>query len=252
MSLLKTILNRRQKGKPFVHRDGRELSLHFSEPVVQSNMNLDQPDVLALGYTRTMMGFLLFVPEPKKISMIGLGGGSLPKYCYRQLPDSKISVAEINPDVVALRNEFLIPEDDGRFRIHCEDGARFIKNFCASEDVIVVDGYDIAGHAPSLCTEKFYADCYRALSRQGVMVVNLFGKDRQNYGVVTKITKVFGDAVFVVESEDITNKVVFAIKRSPEDLSHEELFLTAIVLMSQMNIDFHRVLMQLLSHRCFK
>ncbi|MDE8344502.1 MAG: hypothetical protein POG24_11875, partial [Acidocella sp.] len=69
-------------------------------------MNLDDPCALDLEYSRTMMGFLLFKPEPKHIAMVGLGGGSLAKFCHRYLPATRIEVVEINPHVLALRDEF--------------------------------------------------------------------------------------------------------------------------------------------------
>ena len=37
-----------------------------------------------------MMGFLLFKPQPRSIGMIGLGGGSLAKFCYRYLSRTRI------------------------------------------------------------------------------------------------------------------------------------------------------------------
>ena len=49
-------------------------------------MSLDEPDALVTAYTRKMMAFLLFNPAPKRIAMVGLGGGSLAKFCYRNLP----------------------------------------------------------------------------------------------------------------------------------------------------------------------
>ncbi len=56
------------------------------------------------------MGFLLFNPRPQHIGMIGLGGGSIQKYCHRYLPHTEISVAEINPDVITLRDCFRVPK----------------------------------------------------------------------------------------------------------------------------------------------
>ena len=52
-----------------------------------------------------MMGFLLFIPSPARILMVGLGGGSLAKFCFRHLPDAAIDVVEINPHVIALRDD---------------------------------------------------------------------------------------------------------------------------------------------------
>ena len=55
--------------------------------------------------------------------MIGLGGGSMPKWCYQQLPETDITVIEISPIVISLREQFYIPTDDERFRVLCGDGA---------------------------------------------------------------------------------------------------------------------------------
>lgn len=58
-------------------------------------MRISDPDHLLFDYTRVMMGFRLFRPKPKRIEMIGLGGGSLAKACYRCLPDCDITVVEM-------------------------------------------------------------------------------------------------------------------------------------------------------------
>ncbi len=79
-------------------------ALHFAVEEVQSRMDVREPHTLNLQYTRSMMGFMLFDAAPAYIGMIGLGGGSLAKFCYRYLPTSSICVAEINPYVIALRN----------------------------------------------------------------------------------------------------------------------------------------------------
>src|SRR5579864_1455954 len=114
--------------RPFVSEEDGTLSLHFGiEGAVQSKMRVDAPDLLVLGYTRLMMSFLLFLERPEHIGIIGLGGGSIQKHCYRHLPDTQISVAEINSEILALRNKFFIPNDDHRFKVFCEDGVEFVK-----------------------------------------------------------------------------------------------------------------------------
>src|SRR6185369_6747562 len=93
----------------------------------QSSMLDDRPDELQVDYTRTMMGFLLLEPEPREIAMIGLGGGSLAKFCHRHLRSARITAVENNPGVIALRNEFAIPADDERLSVVAEDGAAFVR-----------------------------------------------------------------------------------------------------------------------------
>jgi spermidine synthase len=203
-------------GKPLVRDEYGHLLLQFGPASVQSQMHIEDPLRLTLGYTRTLMGFLLFVPKPARITMIGLGGGSLPKYCLDKLPDARIDVVEISEDVIALRNRFKIPPDDARFRIYCADGADYIAARENSDDVIIVDGFDLEGQAPSLCTEAFYHNCYRALRNNGVMAVNLSENAKQHAGFIKRMRKCFADRVMVVAAEDCTNKVVFAIKQSAD------------------------------------
>ncbi|WP_443478996.1 hypothetical protein ACLIMP_24930 (plasmid) [Novosphingobium aerophilum] len=97
---------------PMLFRFGDMLSLLFDWTTVQSGMRISDPDHLLFEYTRMMMGFRLFRPAPRKIEMISLGGGSLAKACYRCLPQCDITVVEIDPAVIALREQFHIPPDN--------------------------------------------------------------------------------------------------------------------------------------------
>ncbi|WP_457550948.1 spermine/spermidine synthase domain-containing protein, partial [Burkholderia thailandensis] len=124
---------------PVVIETPHLVSLCFDEHGMQSCMYVNGPDLLALGYTRTMAGFLLLHPQPRRIAMIGLGGGSLAKYFYRHLPDARITSIEIDPDVIALRDRFRIPPDDARFTVLCADGADYVAAAGeASADVLIV------------------------------------------------------------------------------------------------------------------
>ena len=64
-------------------------ALHLGSSMVQSAMRLTAPNELELAYTRCMMGFLLFHPNPIHIVMIGLGGGSLAKFVYERMLKTK-------------------------------------------------------------------------------------------------------------------------------------------------------------------
>lgn len=208
--------------KPFVYRNRDTVSLHFRLMTIQSEMRRDAPDELVLPYTQTMMGFLLLRPKPARIAMIGLGGGSLAKYCYARLTQASILVAEIDPDVIALREVFCIPPDDERFQVRCEDGADLVRNACADFDVLLVDGYDLRGQSPQLCSQHFYDDCYRSLTPGGVMVVNLAVEDVSLARSIAGIRHTFGNVV-VVDSGDYANRIAFACKGAALSLPHEQL-----------------------------
>ncbi len=198
--------------EPFVHRTRKVKSLHFSFAEVQSSMNLAHPDALDLVYTRTMMGFLLFAPAPLRIGMIGLGGGSLAKFCYRHLPSADITVLEINPHVIALRHEFSIPEDDARFRVVRADGARYVRAHAGVFDVLLVDGYDSDGLPGVLSSKRFYDDVVDCLQPAGVMAANIHLDDRQLSVLLARIGRSFRSRPLAAKDPESGNAIVFARK----------------------------------------
>ena len=135
-------------------------------------MDLSDPSRLCVDYTRTMMGFFLLQPAPRHIGMVGLGGGSLVRFCDRHLPTARITVAEINPNVIALRREFQIPDDDARLRVVHADGAAWVAAQARVFDALLIDGFDLKGQPPALCSSAFYDDCAAALAPGGVLAVN--------------------------------------------------------------------------------
>jgi len=203
---------------PFVVQDGESRSLHFTIGEIQSKMRLDCPDELQVDYTRTMMGFLLLVPRPRTVAMIGLGGGSLVKFCHRHLPSARITVAENNPGVVALRAEFGIPDDDARLSVLVDDGAAFVAGAAKHAfDVLMVDGFDANGQPPQLCSQAFYDDCFRALAPGGVLVVNLHTDHPEHDLFVERVARSFRGNVTQVLTRDTCNCVLFAGRRRPVD-----------------------------------
>ncbi len=191
----------------FEYRDA--VCLRFDGCHIQSAMYKHAPDDLLLRYTRTMMNFVHFNNHPRHIGMIGLGGGSMAKYCYRHLPDTAISIAEINPEVIALRDRFSIPKDDHRFRIHCEDGADFVRRQSRHFDVLLVDGFDDNGQPPQLCSREFYSHCHRSLTSPGLLVVNVC----DGRHLISRIRRSFRNQVIVADGADnSSNIIVFAGK----------------------------------------
>lgn len=201
-------------GKPYLLEGDGMLSLQFDALCLQSEMNIEDPDQLVFSYTRTMMSFLLFEPSPKRIAMIGLGGGSLAKYCYRYLPHAEIAVVEINPDVIALRNEFAIPADDGRFKVLLGDGAAFVKENSDQFDVLMVDGFDTTGLPGELSSQQFYDDCFASLADNGIMVANLWSNNGLHGALASRIETSFAGRIVAVNADDSPNKIVLAFKNS--------------------------------------
>jgi spermidine synthase len=233
---------------PLIFDLGDMRTLLFNWTIVQSGMRISDPSRLIFDYTQMMMGFLLFNEAPAEIEMIGLGGGSLAKYCYHRLPESRITVLEIDPDVIGLRASFEIPDDDDRFRILCADGADHVSSDPSRPDVILVDGFDGEGQPPQLCSARFYDDCYNRLKPGGLLVVNLCEDQEARYHwPIALIRRTFGKNVLAVPTECRTNRAVFARKAAQFPASPDRLRKTARRL-----AQFHSVPFEALAKRISK
>jgi len=235
--------------QPYILETESERRLHFAQDSVQSVMRLDEPDALICAYTRKMMAFLLFNPNPQNIVMVGLGGGSLAKFCYRNLPRTQISVVEIDPRVIALREEFCVPPDDDRFRIVCDDGARYLANFQERIDVLMVDAFDSIGLAPTLAATDFYVQAAGQLSRNGLLVMNFSG-DPERYALhIKRIRAAFGRSTLLVRVAADDNLVLFALKKRIPLLTTDQYELRAQQLQTRLALEFPRYLRRLCQGR---
>jgi spermidine synthase len=234
---------------PIVTTRGDRRSLQFRPGMIQSEMRLSRPDELVLRYARAMMCFALFQRRPRHILMVGLGGGSLAKFCYRHLPDCRITVLELRADVIALREQFLIPSDDARFRIVHADAAVHIAGLRSAVDVMLVDGFDDIGLPPALGSARFYADCRRALRPDGVLVANIFNYDPHYESMVARLNKSFDRRICQLDGIAGNNHIIFAVKPAIGKPSHPASMQRLLALRAHVGLTFlNRILVRLLVH----
>jgi spermidine synthase len=194
-----------------VHTRGGRRTLEFAPGDVQSEMHLARPDALVLAYLRAMMCFALFAPRPRHIVMVGLGGGSLAKFCYRHFPAARITVIELRADVIALREQFHVPPDDARFAVIHGDAADLIGRSPASADVLLVDGFDADGLPGALASATFYANCRRTLRPGGVLVANVFSYERDYQALVARLSAAFDGRLCWFDGIAGNNHLLFAV-----------------------------------------
>jgi spermidine synthase len=228
--------------RPYIFDTPHERRLHFTQDATQSAMSRLDPDSLVAPYTRKMMAFLLMNPNPRHIVMLGLGGGSLAKFCYRHLPKTRITVVEIDPDIIAMRDEFLIPPDDARFRVIRDDGARYVEHHDEPIDALLVDAFDADGIANSLANPRFYAGVQRRLTERGVFVMNLWGKPDRFTANVELASAAFGANALLISVLGELNLLLFASRRPPPKSITEELAIVADRLQQELQLDFPRYL----------
>lgn len=209
---------------PFIYDETDFKSLHFQISELQSRMRISQPNGLDVDYTRTMMGFLLLNRRPEHIAMIGLGGGSLAKFCRQHLPSTRFIAVEINPHIIALREEFFIPPDDDFFQILQADGADFVQATNGSLDVLLVDGFDHQGQSAQLTSLKFYEACKSALAEGGVLTINFHESHPLYEQFIDRLDRSFDGNFVEVQVNEEGNVIVFAsrdLTLSPDKLRRD-------------------------------
>lgn len=224
--------------KPFVIDDGERRYLHFDGRLIQSAMRLAAPNALDVRYTQKMMSFLLFQSRPRRIVLIGLGGGSLVKFCHYRLPATHMTVLENNPDVIALREAFLVPPDGANLQVEEGDGAEYLERAAKGIDVLLVDAFDRTGFAPALANREFIEQAHAKLAGSGMLVMNLAGDEQTYAGVVDAAMQVFDNQVIVVPVREDDNHVLLAFRNPAFEPNWRRLGALAKELRSKYGLDF--------------
>ena len=230
---------------PFILDTAGMRHLYFDLRAVQSSMRLEEPDALVTAYAQKMMAFLLFNRAPRHIVMIGLGGGSLVKFCHRHLQGTRLTVLEIDPDIIELREWFHIPADDERLRIILGDGAEFVRRGDWTADILLIDAFDRGGVALSLASEDFYAQAFRCLGPDGVLVINLAGERGRYSAHLNQLREACPGPVLLVPVEADSNVLIFAFVQPVPTWTSESVKATAEELQLELALEFPRFLQRL-------
>lgn len=194
-------------------------SMHLGSVTVQSSMRVKEPYALELPYSRGMMGFLMFKQNAQQVLTIGLGGGSVPKYIWQYCPDIAQTVVELNPQVIQIaRSHFYVPENDDRFCVLQEDGLAYLKNHTNACDVLMIDAFDNTGIPPDFCTQTFFDNCFDVLRNDGVLVINLWGSDKNFDVYLQRVEQSFNGYVLMLPTGKPGNIVVFGFKQAESAL----------------------------------
>lgn len=198
--------------------EGNIRHLHLGSEWIQGSMWVDDPNGLVHEYIQRMMAWLLFV-EPDTVGarqalQLGLGAGSLTKFCSKVLRMRNTTAIELNPQVLhACRGWFKLPGDTARMQVVLGNAAEEIRKpqWLGAVDALQVDLYDEEAAAPVLDSEDFYADCRSVLTEDGCMTVNLFGRTSSFDRSVQRMAAAFGDdALWAFKATREGNTVVLA------------------------------------------
>ena len=144
--------------------------------LIQTASAIGNPRDGRLSYTSYLHLPMVLDPGARDVLFIGLGGGTLVTQFLHDYPQTRIDVAELDPDVVAVaRRYFGVPENGPRLRVFAEDGRRFLQRSDRKYDVIVVDAFHRDFVPFHLTTREFFTLCRDRLNPRGMVAMNIIG-----------------------------------------------------------------------------
>jgi spermidine synthase len=189
----------------------------------QSLVKHGDPEYLGLPYASVVFVGLALCTEPRRMLVVGLGGGTLPMFLRRHYPDAVIDAVDIDPDVVDVAKQFFGFREDGGMRAHVDDGRRFIEQAQRPYDAIFLDAFASTQLPAHLTTQEFLHAVRRAVKPDGVVIGNLWGRNFNPLfdSMVRTYQEVF-DELFILDVRGADNKILLALPRA-QPLSRAEL-----------------------------
>lgn len=176
---LKVLWQRDSKyGKVFVVSDGGLRILRFGKATNEDQSAFDpkRPGYEPLEYVRMALLGFAFTKKPRRVLMVGLGGGSFLRHARKWAPRAVFEAVEINPVVVAACKKWFGFERAGQVAVHVTDGRRFVQGQLKTKtryDLVFLDAYDAVDYPRHLGTREFFDEVRRILAPGGVVVANL-------------------------------------------------------------------------------
>jgi spermidine synthase len=117
-------------------------------------------------------------PAPARALIVGGGDGGSAEELLKHPSMRSVTIAEIDPAVIAISREHLAHVhhgafDDPRVTLQVGDGFRFVEDSRDEYDLIVLDLTDPGGPSAALYTPAFYAACASRLTAAGAMTMHI-------------------------------------------------------------------------------
>lgn len=147
----------------------------------QTCISLQNPNALVLNYTRMLLGALYLQPEPKKILIIGLGGGVLPTALQKILPQAQIDSVELDPSVAKVAKQFFGFSPAAQSAVVIEDGRVYVKRAQKQGkkyDLVILDAFDQVYVPEHMLTREYLLEVKSLLAPGGVLAANTFSASK--------------------------------------------------------------------------
>ena len=223
--------------------------LRPSQKEIESAVDLDDPLRQVYSYTATFFAGVFHKSDPRRVLMVGLGGGAFNGLFNAAFQDAKLETVEIDSVALELSEEYMGFRQSDANKVTIMDGRRFIKKTKKSWDWIILDAFS-TGEVPFyLKTRDFYAEIRRVLAPDGILICNLItGNALYDADLITLRSSFSQVILFDVPTR--RNMVAIASNYESPNLTHQvESFDSSALAGTVLDryIDFHSIQKQLIA-----
>ena len=150
---------------------------HRMRKTNQACIDLKSPNKLVFEYNRAILAGFAYIPTPKRILIIGLGGGTLSQVMHEISPDSEIVSVEIDPVVVKFAKQYFNYQESSLIQTVVKDGRIYVKRALLKNekfDWIVLDAFNGDYIPEHLMTVEFLTETKKLLTENGLLSANTF------------------------------------------------------------------------------
>jgi len=142
----------------------------------ESRYDPSQPNLPVLSYTRLFFSAFLFRPDAKRVLMIGLGGGAVPRLIHHYMPDIQMDTVELDGAVLEAAEKHFDFKRDEKNTVRIGDGRVHVRIMLRQKvkyDIIMLDAFR-GGYIPyHLTTKEFFQQVKGLLSENGIIAANM-------------------------------------------------------------------------------
>lgn len=147
----------------------------------QACIDLYNPQRLVFEYVQGMLAGYALMPRPKRVLIIGLGGGTLSNLLHQISPQAEIISVDIDPLVVKLARRYFNYQENDKVKTVVKDGRVFIKRAQLNNekfDWIILDAFNGDYIPEHLMTQEFLFEAKSRLRKNGIISANTFSGSR--------------------------------------------------------------------------
>src|SRR5580658_440118 len=213
----------------------------------ESAVNLVDGDDLPMLYARVVGLAAVYPQDIKRVLVLGLGGGAVPLYLARSLPDATVDSVEVDPGVIEAAKKYFGLRETERFHLIESDGRIYLNRHSEKYDIIVLDAFSGSYIPFHMMTKEFYQLVRDHLAPHGVVAINILPSVKLYDSNVRTLKLVFDNLDFFDSGDptvDETNVIVFGRSdAASEDQQRQQ------AAAAQQRYKFHFDLSQLIAAR---